>query len=154
MPKNRDYVFVLWNDQYEEAAATILVIELRAVGLRVKVVGLTPPPISGANGLVLTPDLSLDQALSLVSHTICVVIPCRSPSPKRLGNDPRLREFLERARANQARLIIGWSNKIDEVNEVLFSVPERVMVYPSNEDLVEFARELAGLLLKATWLTD
>lgn len=148
MSKNRDYVFVLWGDQFEEIAATIFVTELRAAGLRVKLVGLTPPPISGLHGLVLTPDLTLDQALPLTSNTICVVIPCRSLILKRSGNDPRLREFLERAQAYQAKLVIRRSNETNEVDRVLFSAIGQVMVYPSNEDLIEFTLELAGFLLR------
>lgn len=148
MPQKRDEVLVLWSDQFEEATTTIFVTELRTAGLRVKVVGLTPPPISGVNGLVLTPDLTLDQALSRTGHTICVIIPHRAHMPMRLGNDPRLRAFFERAGANQARFVTGWSSENGEMDGGLFSTGERVMVYPSNEKLFEFARELAGLLLK------
>ena len=67
MRKLNDYVLVLWAERFDEAAATIFVTVLREAGLRVKVVGLTPPPVSGAHGLALVPDLSLDQALPLAA---------------------------------------------------------------------------------------
>lgn len=149
MPKNHDDVFVLWGDQFEEATTTIFVTELRTAGLRVKVVGLTPLPISGINGLILVPDLTLDQALSRTGDTICVIVPHRTHTSKRLGNDPRVREFFERTRANQARFVTGWSDENGEMDGGLFSPLEQVMVYPGNEKLFEFARELAGLLLKS-----
>ncbi|NJN98486.1 MAG: DJ-1/PfpI family protein [Anaerolineales bacterium] len=75
MARHRDYVFVLWADQFEEAPATIFVTELREAGLRVKVVGATPAPISGLHGLALVPDLTLDQALTLLAQVICLIIP-------------------------------------------------------------------------------
>ena len=142
MPRYSDYVFVLWGEEFEEAVAAIFVTELREAGLRVKLVGLTPPYIRGAHGLVLVPDLTLDQALPLAARTICLVIPHTSPGLKRLKNDPRLRKFFEAASAHQTRFVIGAGNGA----ELGLGAPDRVMVYPEREDIVEFARTLAGSL--------
>ena len=68
MTKPVQYVFVLWGKGFYEASATIFVTELRRAGLRVKVVGLTQRRTSGAFGLALVPDVTLDQILLAASH--------------------------------------------------------------------------------------
>ncbi len=147
MPKTRDHVFVLWGDKFEEAAAAIFVTELREAGLRVKVVGLTARRISGAHGLALAPDLTLDQALSLAAGAICLIIPYTSRGIKRLKNDPRLRKFFSRAGSNKAKFVIGQLNGIDIAEVGLFpTATNNLLIYPDHEDLVGFARQLAGLL--------
>ncbi len=148
MSKYHDYVLVLWGDKFEEVAAAIFVTRLREAGLRVKVVGLTPLPIAGAYGLALVPDLTLDQALSLANHAICVVIPYMSPGFKRLKNDPRIPELLSQAQANQAKVVIGPLLNEDDLAQsgLLPASSKQVMVYPDNEELEEFVSKLAGSL--------
>lgn len=147
MSKAGDYVFVLWGDKFEEATATIFVTELRMVGLRVKIVGLTARRTSGAHGLALFPDLTLDQALPLAAKASCVILPYTSRGIKRLKNDPRLRKFLKRAGSNKATFVIGQLNGFDIAEVGLFPVsPDNLLIYPDREGLVGFARELAGLL--------
>jgi hypothetical protein len=150
MPKNHHYVFVLWADEFEEHAATTFITELREAGLRVKMVGLTPQPIRGAHGVVLAPDLTLDQALSLAAKAICLVMPYASPGIKRLKNDPRLVELFRQARVNQAWFVLGQLPETDiAASGLLPRSSEQIMIYPDSEDLVTFARELAGLLVGA-----
>ena len=144
------YVFVFWGDQFEEVPATIFVTELRRVGLRVKVVGLTPQRISGAHGLALLPDLTLDQALPLSTQAVCLIIPQVSGGIQNLKNDPRLQRFFELAHQNQARFVVGSLAGVDVVELKLFPllVVDNIMVYPEGEDMLGFARELAYLLLE------
>lgn len=148
MPKSRDYVFVLWGDQFDGVAATIFVTELRKAGLRVKIVGLASRRLSGTHGLALVPDLTLDQALPLAGRAICLIIPHTSPGLKRLQNDPRLREFLSRAQANNARFVIGQLKGADlAALDLLPLAADQVRVYPHSEDLVAFAQEVAASLV-------
>ncbi len=148
MPKFRDYVFVFWGDKFEEVAATIFVTQLREVGLRVKIVGLTPQQINGSYGLALVPDLTLDQALPLAANAICLVIPYRARGIKRLKNDPRLREFFYQTHSNHAKFVIGQLDEVDIAYLGQFPIAtDDVIVYPDIEYLVEFARELAASLL-------
>jgi len=149
MPKSHNYVFVLWGNKFEEATASIFITHLREEGLKVKVVGLSARRLKGAHGLALVPDLTLDQALPLATRAICVILPYISHGIKRLMNDPRLRIFLERASTNKATFVIGHLNGFDITEIGLF--PEAtdaasVLIYPNNEDLVRFARKLAGML--------
>lgn len=147
MPKPANYIFILWGDSFEEAVAAIFVSELREAGLRVKVVSVSRQQTPGAHGLTLVPDLTLTQAIPLARQTSCVIIPCELRVLQHLKNDPRLREFFSLARTNQARILIGsLSGSEVEAFEYLSLSPEAVTVYPANEDLVEFARRLAGSL--------
>lgn len=148
MPHYRNYIFVLWADQFEEAPATIFVTELRQAGLRVKVVGLTPRPISGSHGLALTPDWTLDQALALAAQAVCLIIPQRAVGLQSLEHDPRLQKLVDLAAENQARLVMGPLSGLDMLELKLFPLPlvDKIMVYPEGEDLLAFARDLAGLL--------
>lgn len=151
MSKPKDYVFVLWANEFEEVSATIFVTQLRKTGLRVKVVGLTHRRSDGVCGLALVPDLTLDEALPLADSTICVVIPCQSPRVKQLKNDPRLHDFFDRAYANQAKFVIGQLNEADLVNLRLFPLSSpNIIFYPSPEELDKFVDELADLLLANT----
>jgi len=140
-------VLVLWGDKFDEAPATIFVTALREAGLRVKVVGLTGRSITGAHGLALVPDLTLDQALALAGKAICVVIPYSSPGFKRFKNDPRILDLLHQARTNQAKFVVGSSNEVDITELGLWPAStEQVIIYPTGEELAEFAYELAGSL--------
>jgi hypothetical protein len=143
------YVFVLWADNFEEIAATVFISELREVGLRVKMVGLTGPRSRGAHGLVLVPDLTLDQALPLACHTSCLIIPCTLLSLKTLKNDPRLYQFFERVQSVRARFVVNptFSSESLDSRSWPFPTPELLMIYPDNQEMVKFARELVGFLV-------
>lgn len=147
MSKNSGYIFVLWGDKFEEVTATIFVTELRKAGFLVKVVGLNPPQIRGAYGLALIPDLMLDEALVLAARANCVVIPGTVRDINRFKNDPRLREFLHRAHANKARLVIGGLNRINVADPELFPTTDNIVFYTVEGNLIGFIRKLAGWLL-------
>ncbi len=149
MLKSYDYVFVLWGNKFEETPATIFVTEMRKAGLRVKVVGLSHRRSSGTHGLTLLPDLTLDQAIPLANNATCLVIPCASQGAKQLRDDPRWRDFFDRAHSNKAQFVIGQLSETDATNLGLLKLPDRLTVYPDSEDLVEFAREMAGTLSTA-----
>jgi putative intracellular protease/amidase len=147
MSKSYDYVFVLWGDEFDEVSATVFVTTLREAGLRVKIVGLSSQRMGGVHGLALIPDLTLDQALPLARKAICLIIPCASHGIRRLKNDPRLRKFCDRAYANKAKFILGQLSDTEIVDLNLFSSSlTDVIIYPESENLVVFARDVAGLL--------
>src|SRR5215217_5905292 len=107
MSKRQPTVFVLWGHYCEEMAATVFVTTFRAVGLQVKLVGLSGQRNAGEHGLVLIPDITLDAALALVSNASCVVIPCDFACLYRFADDPQFRQFLQRANAHQAWFVVG-----------------------------------------------
>jgi len=148
MSKYRPYVFVLWGDRFREAEAAIFVTRLREAGLRVKVVGVTPYQLDGAHGLALVPDLSLDQALPLATQALGVIIPATLAGLKRLQHDPRIREFFQQADHHRAQFVLGAVSQAEII--ALGWLPysdDRIILYPSCEDLMIFAQELAGRLL-------
>lgn len=148
MAKYQPYVFVLWGEGFREVEAAIFVTKLREAGLRVKVVGLTPYQPSGAYGLALVPDLSLDQALPLAARAIGVIIPATLPGLKRLQNDPRAGDFFRQADLHQARFILGAMDQTEVARLEWFPFSEeRVTFYPPCENLVVFAQELATQLV-------
>ncbi len=151
MARHRDYVFVLWADQFEEAPAAIFVTALREAGLRVKVVGATPAPIFGSHGLALSPDLTLDQALTLLAQVICLIIPQTGQGLFALKNDPRLSQFFDLLCKNQARIVLGALQGVDLDKLKLFPLAgsSQFIFYPEGEGLVFFARELSCLLQAA-----
>ena len=151
MHKQQDFVFVLWGDHFDEALASIFVTELREAGLRVKVVGLTPQRISGSHGLILVPDLMLEQALPLAINTICLVIPHDSNGLRRFNNDPRLGEFFSQTLTRQAKFVVSQLDAADMSELARFMGPnhDQIIAYPINKaDVFGFARALAGSLLK------
>jgi transcriptional regulator GlxA family with amidase domain len=106
-------VFVLWADRFDETLAALFVAELRKAGLRVKLVSLAGQPSSGAYGLTLVPDLTLEQALPMAQQASCVVIPCGDAGLKRLKNDPRIQQFLVQTHAAGAMFVVDQSGVVD-----------------------------------------
>ncbi len=148
MPTPKNYIFVLWDDGFDESVATIFVTELRQAGLLVKVVGLTLRQTSGAHGLALLPDFSLDQALSLATQTVCLIIPGPVQRYHRPAHDPRLDQFFEGVGANQAHFVLNVLPNARAVTLGAFAPPpERVIPYPDRlEEIIQFAKELAMML--------
>ncbi|MCB0206497.1 MAG: DJ-1/PfpI family protein, partial [Anaerolineae bacterium] len=68
-------IFVLWANNFDEAAASVFITELRDAGLRVQVVGLHGQQIAGAHGLVLGPDVRMDEAQRYGDDARCLIIP-------------------------------------------------------------------------------
>lgn len=147
--KPNDYVFVLWADKFEETLATIFVTELRQAGLLVKIVGLTPRPIRGRHGLILEPDLTLDQALVLATQVICLIIPHPGQGLGWFKNDPRIAFLFEQIAANRARVIIGASSRWPTTDlGGCLPVEANLSLYPAGEALGAFVRDLACSLLR------
>jgi len=145
MANYKDYIFVLWGDGFDEVAATIFITEFRKAGLRVKVVALTPRRLSGAHGLALGTDMFLEQARRVAHKALCVVLPGSTSRLAQLANDPRLSEFFNLARDNKARFIVGQVDNGD-MADLLGGADADVASYPPKEELLEFAREVAGSL--------
>ena len=143
MSKRNSIVFVLWGQGFDEVAAAIFITEFRKAGLQVKVVALTPRRLGGAHGLSLGTDMTLERALRVAHKAICVALPGSTSKLAQLTNDPRLGKFLNLARDNQARFIVGQADNGD-----MADLPDGadVVFYPAKEELVEFAERIVGEL--------
>jgi putative intracellular protease/amidase len=140
--------FVLWADRFDETLAALFVAELRKAGLRVKLVSLVGQPSSGAYGLTLVPDLTLEQALPMAHQASCVVIPCGDAGLKRLKNDPRLQAFLVQTHNAGATFIVHQSGAADlERCAWPFSSKPEPVVYSDGEDALDAARRMVSALV-------
>lgn len=152
MTRRRNYMFVLWAERFDESAASVFVTEFRLAGLRTKLVSLVSHASAGACGLALAPDLTLDQALPLAARAACVVIPGNATAIRRLGDDPRLRDFLTQAHRCGALFVVGAGGE-GALGGVLGGAiaPVDVLAFPGRPDLVEYAgrvtRQLAPDLM-------
>ena len=81
-------VLVLWATHFDEVATTVLATALRRAGIRVKLVGLQHGGAKGAGGLVLTADVTLEQAMQLADRACLIIIPASQGAVERLNNDP------------------------------------------------------------------
>lgn len=143
------YIFILWSDGFDEEVASIFVAELRQVGLLVKVIGLSRQHASGAHGLILVPDFTLDQALPLATETACLIIPCQTLPSKHLNNDPRIRKFIEQINANQALFLVGHQDVISQIDLKQSAIAKDAMlIYPDIDQIIPFARDIAKALLE------
>lgn len=88
-------ILILLVEGFEEGEAGIAVSELREAGLPVKVVGQARQAIRGAHGLMIQPDLSLDQALSSSRDISNLFIIGDRGWPYRLGRDPRIGRLVD-----------------------------------------------------------
>ena len=145
MTKMRDCCFVLWADRFDEAAAAIFVTEFRKAGLRTSLVRAAGQSDTGANGLALVPDMSIDEARALADRAVCVVIPCSTAAIQPLRTDPRDSDFLSEALADNATLVVGqevdgqawWSGS---------SGPAEVTLYSHQQSVLRLARRIARQL--------
>lgn len=143
--------FVLWADRFDETIAALFVAELRKAGLRVKLVSLAGQPSSGAYGLTLVPDLTLEQALPLAQQASCVVIPCGDAGLKRLKSDPRLQEFLARTQDADAVYVVNQlgTSELERITNQM-AVASEMIVYPDGSETMATVRRVVGIL-STTW---
>lgn len=147
------YIFVLWGRNFDEAAATIFVTVLRQAGRRVKVVGLDGELPVGMNGLALAPDIPLSKALPYATRTACVIVPCHAGQWPRLQHDPRLLDLIQDSQRTGGILVVEakhherpaeWTNAVEALMERIKSTVPSIKMYPPDEELTCFARNLAN----------
>ena len=78
----------------EELEAVTIIDLLRRANIEVVSAGLDSQPVKGSRGVVLVPDMSLDEALQ---HDYdMVVLPGGLPGADNLNSDPRVAELLKK----------------------------------------------------------
>jgi hypothetical protein len=149
-PATRDHVFILWGDRFEELDAAAFLTQLRQAGVRTKLVGLSQQRISGAHGLLLVSDITLEQALTLAHRALAVIIPCGQVGLPRLENDPRIATFLQRAQACGALFMVGPASELEVTRLALFaSCGDQLQVYSDPESSLTLAIALAQLFTQS-----
>ena len=148
MANLRTYILVLWGKNFDEAATSLFVTELRQSGLRVKIVGLDGSNSVGANGIGLLSDLTLSDATALKEPVSCIIVPCEPYLWRRIGEDPRVSALIQRLERRGTKLVIGasssaLSNKPEPIAEQLPFNCQAPVRYPESERLLLFVRTLA-----------
>ena len=125
--------------------AVIFATRLRQAGLRVWLVGLHGRMSFGRDGIGLTVDLSVSQALARVQRATSVIVPGHSPQIGLLDNDPRIGQLLELADRNSATFVAG-NAPLEELE--VFPIPtHRLLLCRTAEGCTERADELIQTLL-------
>ncbi len=145
--RSSHHAFILWGDKFEEEVTTVFATELRRAGLSVKLVGVAGPKAAGAHGLVISCDLTLSDALLLAQQAICLVLPCSVTAIKRIENDPRVHQLFQLIGQNQGQFIVQHAAAIEHLAAQPLAVSQATFaVYNEGQDLIGFARRLAGEL--------
>lgn len=142
-------VLIFWGGGFDEAATAIFASELRQAGLLVKVVGVVGRQAAGAHGLRLGADVTLSDALLLANQAIAVILPCTAAAMRRIDNDPRVCDLLQRACANDAALVVQDAGVVAApcIRRLTLS-GQSLITYRDADDLGAFVRGLA-----AAWLS-
>jgi hypothetical protein len=106
MAQRKPTVLVLWGNFFDECATVAFVCELRALGVRVRVVGLDGRLARGRHGLVLGADLSIDRILLQRLSNTHIVVPCLAEQWPQLLQNPLACRLLAQARADRALVIV------------------------------------------------
>jgi 4-methyl-5(b-hydroxyethyl)-thiazole monophosphate biosynthesis len=92
-------VLVPLAEGFEEIEAVTVIDVLRRAGIEVVVAGLTAGPLKASRGVVVVPDVLLDDVVDQPFDM--VVLPGGMPGAKTLGADARVRKVVERTRDRQ-----------------------------------------------------
>lgn len=148
-------IFVLWGSYFDEATAIIFATKLRQAGLCVKLVGVASQLPSGKNGVALSPDLPLRDALAMSQDAICIILPCSAATLRHVAADPRIGELLQDAHANHAQFIIPSADLVENTGlkklfgaiEPSSTAPSKTfLTYAQEENLPQFAKTIAERL--------
>jgi hypothetical protein len=165
MASSKPTVLVLWGDYFDEYAATAFVCELRAAGVRTRLVGIDGRYARGRFGLVLGTDLSLERALTLRRPVAYVILPCQQGQWVHLQRHWQVQQWIERLTTAGATLLVR-ETLLEELavsaapTQAPGQAPSQapgqatdpplplaaLRSWPSGAEVVPYARELANLL--------
>lgn len=89
-------IILLLADGFDEAVVGIVLTRLRQAGLAVSLVGLRSKRVSGAHGLVIIPNASLDRILEAPPPVLALVLPGGAGHLARLRVDPRVSVLIQK----------------------------------------------------------
>lgn len=136
-------IYILWGRQLDAVAATIFATELRRVGLSTRLVGMQARPARSQFGVVLIPDLALDDALAAVDPIACLIVPGQWKDVEALLYDPRLLELINRVHRQDGLFFIGGH---PGAHRGIYE-DRQLLSYPQDGSLLTFAQNLAHSLV-------
>jgi hypothetical protein len=142
MEKSQGCVLVVLLESFNEVATTTLITTLREAGLQVKVVGMSARCVRGYHGLLIYPDLTLDEALPLATKTRGVVVPATHEILTLTQHEPRLGKLFQQAAQSNA-LFVSQASTIEKlVQWKWLSGCDVAKTYTEKEDMALFAQQL------------
>jgi stage V sporulation protein S len=136
-------IYILWSAQLDAMTATILATELRRAGLAASLLGMHARPTRSEFGIVVTPDLSLEDVLATSDPIACLIVPGKWKELRALLYDPRLLDLIDRIHREDGSVLVGSSP-----DDVLENYADRKLLsYPFDAALLPFAQDLAQSLL-------
>ncbi|MFN2126477.1 MAG: DJ-1/PfpI family protein [Anaerolineales bacterium] len=92
--KAESQVLILVSDGFDDDPVFLLIIELRRASKSVQVVGLSKKEVRSAQGIILQPDLSLDDVNKVEPGTM-LIIPNGRQINMHIKTDPRIHELIK-----------------------------------------------------------
>lgn len=99
------HIVLLLADGFEEAVVITLLTTLREAGLRATTVALRSEQVTGAHGVVIKPDASLDRLLEMDLPISALILPEGGGHLERLGRDPRVALLLRNRLVDNAEMV-------------------------------------------------
>lgn len=144
------YVFVFWDNRYQDQQTLNFVTSMRNAGIEVKVIAAADSTISHrrATRRQLQHDITLDEAIGLAQNAACVFLPYDKIFLSLILMLPNIEVFIKKAAQNNAHFIshteIVALFSLDKTTDRSFD-----LVYPSDENELEMFMAQAGITLKA-----
>ena len=147
-------IYILWGRAFEAMVASVFAVELRYVGLPVKLVGLTSQRAAGRHGLALYPDIFLSDALACRASIGCLVLPCSRANCQHITNDPRVQRLLDKAAQQRALFVVSELDAVQFTKPTVGPAPSTALLtYADADNIVDFARAVAARLQTASALS-
>ena len=143
MTKVNHSIFVLWASFFDEALAVEFVTQARRASIKVKLVGIYGRPLAGKHGVILTPDLTLTQAITQLDDCGYILVPCGSASIKKFAQDRRLRKFCRMAAQKDIHLGIGCIQEADIQPLSFLATLPNLTILSSQEEIQAIVSEIA-----------
>lgn len=103
------YVFVFWNNLFQDASTLTLVNNLRSIGIAVKVIDPVKSdsvPYKHRNHqYLLNADTTFEEALTLLPRAVCVVLPHDFVALDLVLAHPKYEVFIRKAAENDAQFV-------------------------------------------------
>jgi stage V sporulation protein SpoVS len=148
--QQRKMVFVLWANHLEETVASVFVTELRRMGLPVKIIGLQRQALVGSFGLAMVPDLTLEQAAPQFCQACCLILPGPIERMNIFSQHPRLCELMAFIAIQGIFVVAASPAGTEQIGNAEYSSSIAPLIYPIDDGLFSFARNLASRLMSET----
>jgi hypothetical protein len=142
-------IILLLADGFDEAAVSIILTNLRQAGLAVNLVGLRSRRVSGAHGMIVVPNTSLDRVLEISSPILALILPGGASHLTRLRVDPRVSTLLQRSIMEET-ILVGLEDQVTKtIIEMTGNNGESINILEPEPGiyLEDFARTLAQQLV-------